>query len=99
MFAQIDTGTVPGVVKGPAGVNVPGAQLAITQIETNSESVSQAGSDGVYRVPSLRPGPNRVSVAAPGFKKFTREGLTLRIGENPGVDVKLEVGAVNESSR
>ena len=54
-------------------------------------------SDGLFRVPSLNDGPYRVSVVAQGFKKEVREGLTLRIGENLNLDIKLEVGSSAES--
>ena len=38
-----------------------------------------------------------MTVKAPGFKEFVREGLTLRSAEVPRVDIVLEVGAVTES--
>src|ERR1039457_2980589 len=88
-FAQIDTGVISGRVTDPSGAVVPGAQITVIQSETNS--------DGAYRVPSLRPGPYKVSVTAAGFKASVRDGLTLRIGENLGLHLKLDVGAVTES--
>jgi hypothetical protein len=96
-FAQIDTGVISGRVTDPSGAVVPAAQVTIVQTDSNTESKSETNSDGVYRVPSLRPGPYRVSVTAAGFKASVRDGLTLRIGENLGLDVKLDVGAVTES--
>mgnify|MGYP001047062146 CR=1 FL=1 len=95
--AQIDTGIISGKVTDPSGAIVPGARVVITQTTTNTESISQTNQDGLFRVPSLRPGPYRVSVTAAGFRAFTRDGLTLRMGENLNVDVTLEVGAVSES--
>ena len=53
--------------------------------------------DGSYYVPYLTPGNYRVSVSAPGFKEFVRDGLVMRSAEVPRVDIVLEVGAVNES--
>lgn len=97
MFAQIDTGVISGRVTDPSGAVVPSAQVTVIQTETNTESKSETNSDGLYRVPSLRPGPYRVTVTTAGFKVSVRDGLTLRIGENLGVDVKLDVGAVTES--
>src|SRR5882757_4784071 len=67
-FAQIDTGVISGRVTDSSGAIVPAAQVTIIQTETNTESKSETNSDGVYRVPSLRPGPYRVSVTASGFK-------------------------------
>ncbi len=97
LFAQIDTGIISGKVTDPSGAVVPGALLTVTQIESNTQSKGQTNEDGLFRVPSLRPGPYTLTVTAAGFKTFTREGITLRIGENLSVDVKLDVGAVTES--
>ena len=58
---------------------------------------SATNSDGLFRVPSLINGPYKVTVTAAGFKKQVRDGLTLRIGENLNVEVKLDVGAVTEA--
>jgi hypothetical protein len=97
VFAQIDTGIISGKVTDPSGAVIPGARLTITQTATNFESISQTDSDGVYRVPSLQPGLYRVSVTAPGFKTYTQDGIILRIGDDLGVNMKLEVGATSDS--
>jgi hypothetical protein len=97
VFAQIDTGIIAGKVVDPSGAVVPGAVITITRTETNIQSAGQSNVDGMYRVPSLRPGPYKVSVTAAGFKAYTRDGLTLRMGENLAVDVALEVGSVSDS--
>src|SRR5437763_7644740 len=94
ILAQNDTGIISGRVTDPSGAVVPNAQIAIIQTETNVEVVSATNTDGLFRVPSLRPGPYRVTVTAAGFKKYARDGVTLRIGENLGVDARLEVGGV-----
>jgi hypothetical protein len=95
--AQIDTGIISGRVVDPTGAVVAGAQVTIVQTEMSFENVSQTNSEGLFRVQGLRPGPYRVSVSATGFKKYVRDGLQLRIGENQAVDAALEVGAVAES--
>jgi hypothetical protein len=61
------------------------------------DAVSATNSDGLFRVPSLIDGPYKVAVTASGFKKQVRDGLSLRIGENLNVEVRLEMGAVSES--
>ena len=54
---------------------------------------------GIFRVPSLQPGPYRVTIEAAGFKRFLRENLDLRAGFTLPVDAELEVGAVSEQVR
>ena len=97
VFAQNNTGIISGRVTDASGAVVPGAQIMVTQTETNAEAASATNSDGLFRVPSLNAGPYKVAVTAPGFKKQVRDGLTLRLAENLNVEIKLEVGAVSES--
>jgi hypothetical protein len=97
VFAQTNTGIISGRITDPTGAVVPDAQITVTQTETNVDAVSATNSEGLFRVPSLINGPYRVTVTASGFKKQVRDGLTLRIGENLNVEMKLELGSVAES--
>jgi Carboxypeptidase regulatory-like domain len=97
MFAQNNTGIISGRITDPTGAVVPGAQITVTQTDTGVDSVSESNGDGLFRVPSLRDGPYRVVATAAGFKKLVRTGISLRIGENLNVEMKLDVGVVTES--
>jgi hypothetical protein len=92
-----NTGIISGRVSDPSGAVVPSAQITVTQTATNVDAVSVTNSDGLFRVPSLQDGPYRVIVTAAGFKKEIRDGLSLRIGENLNLEIKLDVGATTES--
>jgi hypothetical protein len=97
VLAQNNTGIISGRVTDPSGAVIPNAQITVTQTQTNVEAVSATNADGLFRVPSLIDGPYRVTIIAAGFKKQVRDGLTLRIGENLNVEIKLEVGSVADS--
>jgi hypothetical protein len=97
LLAQNNTGIISGRVTDPSGAVIPNATITVTQIETNVDAASATNSEGLFRVPSLINGPYKVTVVAPGFKKQVRDGLTLRIGENLNVEIKLDVGSVSES--
>ena len=97
VLAQNNTGIISGRVTDPTGAVVPGAQITVTQTDTNVDNVSETNSEGLFRVPSLRDGPYKVTVTATGFKKAVREGFSLRIGENLNVELTLDVGAVTET--
>jgi hypothetical protein len=97
VFAQNNTGVISGKVTDPSGAVVAGASVTLTHIETNVDTASGTDPDGLFRSPGLPTGTYRVTVNATGFKKFVREGLLLRIGDNQDLEVKLEVGAVSES--
>ena len=97
MLAQNNTGIISGRITDPTGSVVPGAKITVTETDTNSVSDSVTNSDGLFRVPSLKDGPYKVAVVAQGFKQEVRDGLSLRIGENLDLEIKLEVGSATES--
>lgn len=39
----------------------------------------------------------RITVEAPGFKRYVRDNVQIRTGEIPRIDIALEVGTVTES--
>ena len=96
-FCQLDTATMSGRITDSSGAVVAGAQITVVNAETNFESPSTSNAEGVFRVPSLRPGPYKVQIKAQGFKTYDRAGLELKVGDNLSLDVVLEVGGVSET--
>ncbi len=96
-YAQLDTASITGRVTDTSGAIVPGAPVTIANTETNFVSETKTNAEGQYRIPALRPGPYRLTIAASGFKKYIRAGLELRVGDNLEVNAPLEVGGTTES--
>ncbi|SPE28767.1 conserved exported hypothetical protein [Candidatus Sulfopaludibacter sp. SbA3] len=96
-FSQLDTATVSGRITDSSGAVIAAAQITVIDAETNFENQSVTNADGLFRVPSLRPGPYRVQIKAQGFKTYIRNGLDLKVGDNLALDVALEVGGVTET--
>jgi hypothetical protein len=92
-----NTGIISGRITDASGSVIPGAQITVTETDTNAESLSVTNADGLFRVPSLKDGPYKVVVVAKGFKKEIRDGLSLRIGAILDLEIKLEVGSATES--
>jgi hypothetical protein len=82
-----------GTVTDSTGAVVAGAKVRVVNVGTEFVSESQTNSEGSYYVPDLSPGTYRVNVEAAGFKQYVREGIALRMGETPRIDVQLELGA------
>ena len=89
--------TLVGTVTDGTGAVAPAARVTVVNIETSFRSETQTGSEGNYYVPYLSPGTYQVTVEAAGFKRYVRDGITIRSGETPRVDVVLEVGSATES--
>ena len=98
MHAQTTGGaTLRGKVLDSAGAVVASARVSVANIQTSFVYEGLTNTEGEYYIPYINPGDYRVSVEAPGFKKFVREGITLRTAEIPRIDVQLELGNVTES--
>jgi hypothetical protein len=52
---------------------------------------------GNYTLSQLPAGTYELSITVPGFKKYTRSGLTVQVAETLRIDVSLEVGNATES--
>jgi hypothetical protein len=52
---------------------------------------------GNYTIPQLPSGNYEINVIVPGFKKYTRQGLTVQAAQTIRIDIALEVGSATES--
>jgi hypothetical protein len=83
-------------VEDPSEAAVPGASVTVTSLETGAERIITVDATGFYRVMSLPVGRYEVKAQAAGFKIAAQQGINLKVGEEAVVNLKLEVGAVQE---
>ena len=93
------TGTLVGTITDNSGAVMSGVKVSVVNTETSFTSETVTSAEGAYQVPYLAPGTYRITIESPGFKRYLREGVQIRTGEVPRIDVQLEVGAVSESIR
>ena len=89
-MAQLNRGTIAGTVTDPEGAAIPGASITIRNPATGATIKAQANEYGQFSTPNLQPGTYEVIVEAPGFKRLSRQGITLGATEVRRVDVALE---------
>jgi len=68
--AQIRSATIVGTVMDPAGSAVAGADVAVTNLETNIGFKTKTTDAGQFAVPYLPQGVYAVSVNASGFSPY-----------------------------
>src|ERR1700685_255536 len=64
---SIIAGDVTGIVTDPAGAAVPGAAIALTNLNTGTSQSAVTNNEGSYRFAFVPPGTYKVSVMAGGF--------------------------------
>jgi len=96
-FAQLDTGTISGMVADQTGAAVPGASVAIKHIETGVVRQLVTNEAGRYEAVALPVGTYEVTASLGGFQTFVRGGIALTVGRNAVVDMALRVGDVTEA--
>src|SRR5437016_3976836 len=91
-LAQTGKGIIQGVVRDATQAVVPGAQVKLTNTETNVSQAGQTNEVGLYYFGAVQPGPYNLVVEVTGFKKWEGK-LTLQVGQTAVVDVALELGS------
>ena len=97
IFAQSDRGIITGTVSDASGAVVPGAQVTVTHVATNTSRKTTTTTSGDFTVPSLPVGVYQVRVENQGFKTTVRDNVVLTAGGTARVDAKLEVGAAQQT--
>ncbi len=89
--------SISGVVTDATGASVAGATVSVRNVETGATRPLVTDSAGRYDAPLLSVGKYEVMAEQSGFKKETRTGITLVLGQRAAVDFKLTVGEVQQT--
>jgi len=96
-LGQTGTSSVRGTVTDPTGKLVSGANVTLTNTETNTARTQTTSDSGNYVFELVPPGPYRLEVEAAGFKKGIITNIQALVAKPTEVNMQLEVGAVSES--
>ncbi len=90
------SGSVTGVVSDPQGASVPGADVTLTDLATNSNQTTTTNDSGRYNFPVVHPGLYDIIVSKSGFKVAKMAQQRVSLGLLLTVNVAMEVGALTE---
>ncbi|MBT9333080.1 TonB-dependent receptor [Paracidobacterium acidisoli] len=90
--AQVDQGTITGVVQDTSGAVIPNAAVTLTNIDTNLVLQGTTDGSGVYVFSPLKVGRYKVSASAPGFSTTTQENLQLDVQARLNIVISLKPG-------
>jgi hypothetical protein len=95
--AQEIRATLSGITSDQTGAVIPGAQIAAVNTATNLRLTTITGADGRFVLPQLAPGPYELTAEANGFRKYTRRGINLNVGDKANIDIQMEIGALADA--
>ena len=87
-WCQSSNGSVRGTVQDTTKAVIPGANVVLTNADTNVELSAVTNHVGLYLFPSVMPGPYKISVESAGMNKFAAT-VTVSVQESAAVDVTL----------
>lgn len=90
------TAAVSGRIEDPSGAAIPDATVVVTNAETQATRTVPTDPAGNYRVLSLPVGRYEIRAEKPGFKAAVQKGITLVVGQEAVISLKLEVGEVQQ---
>jgi len=88
-LAQVDTGSVTGIVRNPAGDGANGAKVFLKNEATAITKSTYARADGTYIFAPVRIGTYTVSVELQGFVPAFQSGVVVEIQHQAVVDFRL----------
>ena len=95
-FAQANS-ELTGIVTDQTGAVVAGAKITLTDPATGSSKTTESGPTGLYDISGLNPANYNLKISAKGFEAFAQNGIVVNVSSTARVDVKLTVGAENQT--
>jgi hypothetical protein len=95
--AQLDRGSITGVITDPSGAVVAGARVSIIDTATGETVQFTTAKDGAYTARALNPSTYSVTAEQAGFHKTVQSGVVLSINQVVRIDLVLQVGSAGET--
>ena len=90
------TGGIRGIVSDSNGV-IPGVTVTVINEATAVARETVTNAAGEYSFPALVPAAYSIRTSLPGYKTFERNGIRIATQQFVTLDLKLEVGTVEET--
>ena len=94
VHAQVAGATLTGTVSDSTGAVIPNVQVSIKNEGTGETRSVTVDTSGFYSAPNLLPGKYDVTATATGFSTTVQNGITLTVGAQQLLNIKMKVGQV-----
>jgi predicted porin len=87
--AQVSA-TISGVVTDQTGAALPDVGVTIKNVDTGVTRTIATDRGGYFQASGMRPGHIEIRAAKQGFADETRTGISLAVGQDATVDIKMQ---------
>lgn len=94
--AQQGSAELRGRLLDNTGGALPGVTVTVRNQASGVYRQAASTTDGAYFMTGLIPGTYELTAEIAGFRKYSRKDLRLEVGKTATVDVRLEIGGVQE---
>jgi hypothetical protein len=91
------TAAINGLVQDTSDALIPNANVKLINTATGTESNSSTNKSGSFVLPSVMPGHYTLQIEREGFDTTQLTGITLNVGDNKSVVIRMKVGSKNET--
>lgn len=95
-FAQVEQGTVTGIVTDPSNAAIVDAKVTLTNVDTQVAAVTATNQQGVYNFPFTAPGHYAITAEKAGFSMARVTNITITVGQTATINVPLATGSVRQ---
>ena len=97
LHAQVDQGTITGVITDSTGAAISKASVDVLNVGTGLKLRAATDASGVYTSPPLQVGTYNVTASANGFASSTMNSVEVRVNQRLSVNLRLNVGASSQT--
>src|SRR6202158_6025294 len=91
-LAQVPGGSITGTARADTGSAIPGVQSSIKDATTGQVRTVQTDTSGSYSLPALAAGNYEMTASAPGFVTQILTGITVAVGTERVLDIRMRPG-------
>ncbi len=96
-FGQAGKAELFGAISDPQGLPISQAKVSSQEQSTSAHFDVVTDERGEYHLLGLAAGEYVLTVEKPGFRPYRQEGITLRIGDQVRLSVRMELGQASQS--
>ncbi len=97
LWSQADRASITGTITDPSGSVVPGVQVMATNPATGANYTATSDASGIYNLLNLPIATYVVHYAKAEYRSVDRQNVALQVQQRAQLDVRLEVGAQNQT--